>query len=500
MNTLVQRPTIGGAPASVSLPATVMACDAMLDDPPQALLQSLLAAQKRAFLEDPCPSADTRCERLRSLSRVLRSHQQALVDALSADFGQRSPAESRIGDVMTIEMEIRHAIRHVARWMRRSQRSVELLFRPNTAHVVYQPKGVVGIIAPWNFPVYLALGPLVTALAAGNRAMLKMSEFSPHTTRALRAMLAEAFTVEQVVVLGGEVRVAQDFSALPFDHLVFTGSTTVGRQVMRAAAEHLVPVTLELGGKSPAIVSRSADLNKAASRLAHGKSFNCGQICVAPDYAFVPRERLDEFVRLVVARFRDMHPGGSVADPEYSNVVTPRHALRIHQLIDDARQKGARIVACEEGAAGQRIPLHLVLDATPDMRVMQEEIFGPLLPVLVYDRVDEVIDYVQRHDRPLAMYWFGHDAAEYRKIAHHTHAGGITINDWGWHVFQNDLPFGGIGPSGMGSYHGIEGFHALSHAKSVFRERPWFPMTLFHPPYGNWIQRFVVGLYLGRHH
>lgn len=499
MSLIATSTTTAHRAAAPALPTGTWLDHAPLDEPTAGLMQTLLERQRQAFRAQPCSSAQQRRMALQGLERALVAHQNALVQALSDDFGQRSRAESLIGDIMTVVMEIRHARRHVAKWMRPSRRGVELLFRPNTAWVEYQPKGVVGIIAPWNFPIYLALGPLVTALATGNRAMIKMSEFSPRTTRAMRTMLAEAFDTDEVCVLGGEVDAAQAFSALPFDHIVFTGSTAVGRHVMRAAAANLVPVTLELGGKSPTIVSRSASIEHAAARIAHGKSFNCGQICVAPDYAFVPRERMEAFVHAVGERFRAMHPGGSVADPEYSNVVTPRHAARIHHLIDDARSKGARVIACDDGTQGQRIPLHLVLAPSDDMQVMQEEIFGPVLPVIPYDHIDEVIAYVQSHGRPLAMYWFGTDEAECHDIRCRTHAGGMTINDWGWHVFQNDLPFGGIGPSGMGSYHGVEGFHALSHPKSIFRERRWFPMTLLHPPYGNWVQRQVLRLYLGRH-
>lgn len=468
------------------------------DQPDAALLQELLARQRAAYAAQPWTGAAQRKDKLRRLLDALTSHQDAICAALSADFGTRSPAESKIGDVLTVVTEIRHAISHVGRWMKPRGRKVELLFQGNSAWVEYQPKGVVGIIAPWNFPVYLSLGPLVASLAAGNRAMIKMSELSPHTTRALRTMLADVFTTDEVAVLGGDVEVGRAFSALPFDHLIFTGSTSVGRQVMRAAAENLVPVTLELGGKSPAVVSRSASLEAAAARIAHGKAFNCGQICVAPDYAFVPRRHLDAFVAALQSHFRRMYPATSLQNPDYCNVVTPAHAERLHRLLEDAQGKGARVIACEEGACGQRLPLQLVLDVRDDMEVMQQEIFGPILPILAYDDIEEVVRYVNGRARPLAMYWFGSNEAESKMLRRRTHAGGMSINDWGWHVFQNDLPFGGIGASGMGSYHGIEGFHALSHGKSVFKERTWFPSTWFHPPYGNWVQRAAMAFYLGR--
>ncbi|MBA5686665.1 coniferyl aldehyde dehydrogenase [Rugamonas apoptosis] len=500
MNTIVATP-LPASPAYVDpLPAhapPARAASVDLDQPPPAHLAQLLARQRAAYLAQPYPDAAQRKDKLRRLLKALRQHQDALCDALSADFGIRSVAESKIGDLLTVATAIRHTIGQLDKWMKPRRRSAELLFAVNSAWVEYQPKGVVGIIAPWNFPVYLSLGPLVASLAAGNRALIKMSEFSPHTTRALRTMLADAFEPDEVCVLGGDVEVGRAFSALPFDHLIFTGSTVVGRHVMRAAAENLVPVTLELGGKSPAIVSRSASVAEAAARIAHGKGFNCGQICVAPDYALVPRERLDSFVEAVKMHFRRMYPATSVRDADYSNVVTPAHAERLHRMLADARAKGGRVIACEEGAHGQRLPLHLVLDASDDMAVCREEIFGPILPVIAYDDVEQVIAYVNERPRPLALYWFGANKAESEALRRRTHAGGMTINDWGWHVFQNDLPFGGIGASGSGSYHGIEGFHALSHGKSIFRERPWFPIRLLHPPYGNLAQRWALKLYLG---
>lgn len=490
-------PCNGGHTHSSAALSALAVCAEVLDQPSPELLRRLLSRQRAAYQARPYPDAAQRKAKLRRLRDALRQHQDALCAALSADFGIRSVAESKIGDLLTVATEIGHAIGHLEKWMRSRRRGVELLFAVNSAWVEYQPKGVVGIIAPWNFPIYLSLGPLVASLAAGNRALIKMSEFSPQTTRALRTMLADVFEQDEVCVLGGDVEVGRAFSALPFDHLIFTGSTTVGRHVMRAAAENLVPVTLELGGKSPAIVSRSASVAAAAARIAHGKGFNCGQICVAPDYAMVPRECLDSFVEAVKAHFHRMYPATSLQDANYSNVVTTAHAQRLHRLLDDARLKGARVIACEEGARGQRLPLHLVLDVTDDMALTREEIFGPILPVMVYDDIAEVIRYVNERPRPLALYWFGSDKTEERLLRRRTHAGGMTINDWGWHVFQNDLPFGGVGASGMGSYHGIEGFHALSHGKSVFKERPWFPIKLFHPPYGNLAQRWALRLYLG---
>lgn len=468
-----------------------------LDHPSQPQLQACLQAQRSAFAAQPCPSASERQDKLRRLRAVLLKHQDALAQAMSDDFGGRSVSESKLMDVMGCILHIDHAIGQVRRWMKPQRRHTELLFLGNSAWVEYQPKGVVGIIVPWNFPVYLAVGPLVAALVAGNRAMLKMSELTPHTTRALRTALAEAFAQDEVCVLGGEVEVGQRFASLPFDHLIFTGSTRVGRQVMQAAAEHLVPVTLELGGKSPVVVSRSADIASAAAKITHGKAMNCGQICIAPDYAFVPREQLQAFVQAVQSSFNSMYPDSAVRDSNYTCVVSDRHAQRIHTLLDEARQMGAQVVPCQPGAEGRRIPLHLVIGVTPEMKLAHEEIFGPVLLVVPYDTIDDVIAHINARPRPLALYYFGSDTRESARLRRDTHAGGMTLNDWGWHVLQSDLPFGGVGDSGMGSYHGIEGFRTLSHGKSVFNERRWFPSSLFHPPYGNLVQRLVMRFYLG---
>lgn len=460
-------------------------------------MKARLERQRAAYARSPYPGAARRKENLRALRAALCRRKDALSEAMAQDFGGRARTESLLADVLGPVLEIDHALSHVGRWMKRRRRSTELLFFPNGAWVEYQPKGVVGIISPWNFPGYLTLGPLVAALAAGNRAMIKMSESTPATTEAMRALLAECFDQDEVWVTGGDAEVGKAFAALPFDHLVFTGSTEVGREVMRAAADNLVPVTLELGGKSPAIVSRSAHLEEAAARIVHGKVFNSGQICVSPDYALVPRELEPAFMNAARAAFAHLAPRPA-GNPDYTCIVSDRHAARLQGLLDDARARGARVVACGESADPRRLPLHLVANVDDTMRIAREEIFGPLLPVLPYERTEDAVSYVAARPRPLALYYFGRDRREAAAVRRETHSGGVTLNDWGWHVMQHDLPFGGIGASGMGSYHGEEGFRALSHARAVFRERRFFPIALFYPPYGRLVQRAVLRLFLGR--
>ncbi|MDM0044771.1 coniferyl aldehyde dehydrogenase [Variovorax dokdonensis] len=459
--------------------------------------QALFAAQREAYDRHPYPLAEERKTALRQLRKQLHRYQDVLAQAMSDDFGFRSPAESKMLDILGSTLEINHAISHLSRWMRPRRRSTELLFLSNSLQVTYQPKGVVGVIVPWNFPIYLALGPLAAALAAGNRVMIKMPEVTPATNAVLRRMLGEVFAEDQVAVVGEELLDPNEFTSLPFNHIVFTGSPAVGRIVMRTAAESLTPVTLELGGKSPALITRHYSLAEAARRITHGKTTNSGQICVSPDYALVPREGVSEFVAEVKSSFVNLFGKSIAGSEDYTAIVNDRQAARIQSLLDDARAKGASIEVCAQTGSDRRMPLHIVTGLTPDMRLMHEEIFGPVLPVLPYDQIDDALAHINAGPRPLALYCFGHDASERQQILRRTHSGGVTVNDWGWHTINHDAPFGGIGNSGMGTYHGEEGFRELSHAKTVFKRHRFFPISLFYPPYGNFVQRLVLKFFLG---
>ena len=462
-------------------------------------VQRLYAAQRAACLAQPYPSADERLERLRALKRQTQRYQDLLAEAMSADFGFRPAAESKMLDLLGSVLEANHAVSHLKRWMKPSKRSTELLFLGNSVKVLYQPKGVVGVIVPWNFPIYLAMGPLVTALAAGNRVMIKMSEVTPATNAVFKTLLGEVFGEDLVAVVGEELVDPNVFTSLPFDHIVFTGSPAVGKIVMRTAAHNLTPVTLELGGKSPAMVTRNYPVADAALRITHGKSVNCGQICIAPDYALVPRESVDAFVASVKSSFEQFYGGHTEGNPNFTSVVSDRQLQRIEAVLADARAKGATVTACapQPSAGNRQLPLHIVTGATPYMDVLKEELFGPVLPVVPYDSTDDAIRFINERPRPLALYCFSHDNAERDDLLRRTHSGGVSVNDWGWHAINHDAPFGGIGNSGIGNYHGEEGFRELSHARTVFQRRRWFPTQLFHPPYGSFVQRLSMKFLLG---
>ncbi|ABO24969.1 coniferyl aldehyde dehydrogenase [Shewanella loihica] len=461
-------------------------------------LNQLLARQKASFREQGAPSRLQREAQLIALKQALLSHQQAIVEALNADYGHRSPDDSRISDIMPCVNNINYTLKKLKGWMKPSRRHAGILLAPAKVEVQYQPLGVVGIIVPWNFPVMLSIGPLITALAAGNRAMIKLSEFTPETNRVLRQMLAGLFDETQVAVVEGEAEVAAAFSALPFDHLLFTGSTTVGRYVMRAAADNLTPVTLELGGKSPVIIAPDMPLDTAVERMIYGKCLNAGQICVAPDYVLLPKGQSQAFVQAFINRFKQMY-GEIGQNPDYGAIINQRQFDRLQAVLQDAIDLGAQVTptSTETMTPGSRkLPVQLITGVNEQMKVMQEEIFGPLLPIVEYDSLEQAIDYVNDRPRPLALYIMSFDSDTQQRLLNQTHSGGVCINETVFHVAADDAPFGGIGPSGMGHYHGKEGFLTMSHAKTILSRGKLNTGKLVHPPYGNAIQQLLMKLFL----
>ncbi|MDM3887381.1 coniferyl aldehyde dehydrogenase [Pseudomonas sp. BCRC 81390] len=460
-------------------------------------LATMFAVQRRAFSGNPLPPAAQRRQWLKNLREALLAGQAELIEAIGQDFEGRSANETLLAELLPAVQGLRHAEKHLQRWMRASRRRVGLAFQPASAQVRYQPLGVVGIIVPWNYPLFLAIGPLTCALAAGNRVMLKLSEATPACGRALKQLLERVFPSDLVSVVLGEVEVGKAFARLPFDHLLFTGATSVGRQVMLAAAHNLTPVTLELGGKSPAIVSADVPLDSAAERIAFGKTLNAGQTCVAPDYVLVPRERLQAFSDAYQRAVRRLYP--RIADnPDYTAIINPYQLQRLQGLLDDASAKGAQVLDIypNETRQGRRLPPHLLLDVHDDMQVMQDEIFGPLLPLVPYDSLEQALAYINQRPRPLALYYFGYDRAGQEQVLRHTHSGGVCLNDTLLHVAQDDLPFGGIGPSGMGHYHGHDGFLTFSKAKAVLAKQRFNAARLIYPPYGKALQRLVFKLFI----
>lgn len=452
-------------------------------------LDRILARQCAAFMRGGPPSLQERRADLKKLRAAILARRAAIERALDADFGHRSRHETAAMEMMTLVQGIDYLHRHLRRFMAPARRHVALTFRFARARVEYQPLGVIGIIAPWNYPLSLALMPLATAIAAGNRAMLKPSEFTPETSRLLARMLADTFAEEQVAVVTGDAAVGAAFAALPFDHLLFTGSTAVGRAVMRAASENLVPVTLELGGKSPAIVAPGWAHDRTAASIANGKLANAGQTCIAPDYVMVHADEVKAFAEIYGRAVEALYPDGPASD-DYTSIINDRHVDRLRRLIDDARTKGAYIVEVgKRPESAQSRPRTLapvvILGATGDMAIMQEEIFGPVLPVVTYGTIDEAVAFVNAHPRPLALYYFGGDDADRRKVLSRTTSGNVGINSTLMHYAQDDLPFGGVGASGMGAYHGVEGFRRMSHAKGVYVQGRWNAADLMRAPFGR---------------
>ncbi|WP_374405496.1 coniferyl aldehyde dehydrogenase [Pelagerythrobacter sp.] len=463
-------------------------------------MEALLTKQREAFTAARPEALDVRRDRIRRAIALLKDNADALCAAMSADFGNRSPHQSMITDIGGTANFGKYCLKHLDKWARADKRHVQfpLGLLGAKAEVRYEPKGVVGILSPWNFPVNLSFGPLMQVLAAGNRAMVKPSEFTERTSALSAELCAKYFEAEEVAFVVGGPEAAHAFSSLPFDHLVFTGSTSTGRKVMEAAAKNLCPVTLELGGKSPVVLGRSANLEQAGERIALGKMMNAGQICLAPDYLMVPEDQEDAAIAAVELGVHRMYPT-LLDNDDYASVVTDRHFDRLQGLVEDARGKGAEVIEVNPGKEdfantnARKMPLTILRNVTEDMQAMQEEIFGPVLPVKTYKDVGEAIDYVNQRDRPLGLYYFGQDAGERERVLTRTISGGVTVNDVVFHVSMEDLPFGGVGASGIGSYHGAEGFREFSHARSIYTQPKIDVAKLggLKPPYGAATEKTV---------
>jgi coniferyl-aldehyde dehydrogenase len=469
--------------------------EARPESSPPRDLRCLFDAQRDAYAREPYPSLALRYDRLERLAVLIEEHEQEIVAAIGADFGTRPAQETRLAELFVIAAGVRHARRNLSRWMAQQRVPTPVYLWPGRSRLLRQPLGVVGVISPWNYPVQLALLPVLAALAAGNRVMLKPSELTSKTSALLARMVAQHFAPDEFAVVTGGPDVGDAFSRLPFDHLFFTGSTAVGRKIALAAAANLTPVTLELGGKSPALIHADADLRAAAPRLATGKLLNAGQTCIAPDYALVPASRVDALAAAVRDSAASLYP--SFRDnPDYSSIVNDAHYRRLTALIDDAVRKGARAVGVDPGAAAPDAPSRklaptVLVGVNDSMAIMKEEIFGPVLPIEAYDSLDQAIGKINARPRPLSLYMFGGNAAARRRVLERTAAGGVTIDDTLLHFSNENLPFGGIGASGIGAYHGERGFLTFSHQKAVFIQ-PRLSLTwLLRPPYGKRFERVL---------
>ena len=456
-------------------------------------MMATLQRQRDAFTAARPEPLSVRKDRLKRVIAMMKETGEDFARAISRDFGHRSHEQSLMTDIMPSVTAAKYCLKHMDAWAKTEKRKPNFplgLFGAK-AELRYEPKGVVGVVSPWNFPVGLTIGPVAQAFAAGNRVMIKPSEFTEDTSALMKEVFARYFAEDEMAVFTGGPDVGQAFCSLPFDHLLFTGATSVGKHILRAAADNLVPVTLELGGKSPTILGRSANIERAGERIAMGKMLNAGQICLAPDYMIVPQELEDRAIGAVSNAVSAMYPT-LLNNDDYTSVVNARHRDRIQGLIDDAKAKGAEAIEVNPGnedfsaSNGHKMPLTILRNVDDDMKVMQDEIFGPVLPIKTYKGIDEAIDYVNAHDRPLGLYYFGEDAVERERVLTRTISGGVTVNDVIMHVSMDDLPFGGVGPSGMGSYHGPEGFKTFSHARSVYTQ-PKFDLAKLaglKPPYG----------------
>ncbi|WP_440683835.1 coniferyl aldehyde dehydrogenase [Cysteiniphilum halobium] len=462
-------------------------------------LLKLFLLQQKAFSLDQYPEYLLRKDKLKRLYLILLKYENALIEAVNDDFGHRSANETWLSEIFQVTHTIKYVLKHLRSWMAKEKRHTSVIFKPAKNYVYYQPLGVVGIMVPWNYPILLSLSPLIYALAAGNRVCIKLSEYTPKTNRVIMEICKRVFNIDEVVVVTGGVEVAQSFSELPFDHLFFTGSTTIGRKVMQAAAKNLTPVTLELGGKSPLIINQDFPLKKAAKMITFAKGLNAGQTCIAPDYVFVHAQKVDTFIAEMKIAFKEMYPQYMHND-DYSSIINDEQYKRLQGYVEEAKKQGFKIIALDESKVinqhSRKIPISLILNPKRDLQVMQDEIFGPLLPVLSYQSMEEVVSYINQNPRPLAAYLLSYDRVEQEYIHKNVISGGMCVNDVLNHVAQHDLPFGGVGHSGMGRYHGFEGFKTFSNAKSVCQRGRLNSALWLYPPYGqrfSWFCKFFKG-------
>lgn len=471
----------------------------MNDSPIYEDLLAKLNVLKKAQLAEGIPTAEVRKERLQRCINLLVENQHDLAEALNQDYGGRSPNLTRMSEVMQTIGHFKDAQKRLVKWMKPERRSAPVpmgLFGAK-AQLRYQPKGVIGIMSPWNFPIAMIFNPLCNALAAGNRAMIKPSEFNPKTAALLETLFAKYFASDEVLLVNGGAEVGSAFASLPLGHILFTGAGSIGRKVMEAASKNLTPVTLELGGKSPVIVGESADINEVAARITTGKGNNAGQVCLSPDYVFVPRQKVEAFIDQARQTFREQYPT-VIGNPDYNSMINDRHYQRIAAYINEATSSGTRVenLGNDSMQAGDnRIPIHLIIDAPEESAISQEEIFGPVMIIRPYDQLSECTQYINERPSPLGLYYFGKDKGEQQWVLDNTLSGGVTINEVIMHVACTDLPFGGVGASGMGNYHGHEGFKTFSHARGVFTEGKINLAKLAGtlPPYGDKVKKMLDG-------
>jgi coniferyl-aldehyde dehydrogenase len=465
-------------------------------------LNEILEKQKKAHLTEGPLSVETRKEWIDRCITLLIKYQNEIAEAISEDFGHRSTESSLLADVAGSIGSLKSAKENIKKWVKPEKRKVTpsiLGLLGAKLRLEYQPLGTVGVISPWNFPVTLTFGPLGSIFAAGNRAMIKPSEFTPKTSELMKKMFEEAFSEEEVAVFTGGPDLGEAFSSLPFDHLLFTGATSIAKHVMRAASENLVPVTLELGGKSPVIISKKSNFDVSVNRVMAGKTMNAGQICLAPDYVFIPKDKKEDFISQSKKVVTEMYP--SLKDnPDYTSVINQRHYDRLQGYVEEAKEKGFEVIEINPSnedfsqQAHHKIPPTLIVDPDDSLSVMKEEIFGPILSVKTYESIEDTVDYINSKDRPLGLYYFGDDKEEMQNVLENTTSGGVTINDVVFHVGQDNAPFGGVGPSGTGSYHGVEGFKNFSHTKTIYTQSKFDGLFgLFRPPFGSKAKSAIKG-------